>query len=97
MKEMGSPPSSIEELGNFTVENGLLRSDYLRTGHVFGSHIGGDFGEYKPLHSSFNAKLQAICESLELNQKQGNKKKKSSKGGEGVELSFIFISNSVGE
>ncbi|TYG72830.1 hypothetical protein ES288_D04G051100v1 [Gossypium darwinii] len=39
-----------------------------------GSHIGGDFGEYKPLHSSFNAKLQAICESLELNQKQGNKK-----------------------
>ncbi|GKV25353.1 hypothetical protein SLEP1_g34804 [Rubroshorea leprosula] len=34
-----------------------------------GAHISGDFGDYKPLHSSVDAKLQAICESL---QKQGN-------------------------
>ncbi|XVF39493.1 hypothetical protein PTKIN_Ptkin01aG0038900 [Pterospermum kingtungense] len=40
-----------------------------------GSHIGGDFGEYKPLHSSVDAKLQAICESLELNQKQGSRRR----------------------
>ncbi|KAK8624196.1 hypothetical protein V6N13_065549 [Hibiscus sabdariffa] len=44
-----------------------------------GSHIGGDFGDYKPLHSSVDAKLEAICESLEQDRKQGNKKKKSSK------------------
>ncbi|MBA0777246.1 hypothetical protein Gotri_005290, partial [Gossypium trilobum] len=62
-----------------------LRGDFARLNFPNlrhqGSHIGGDFGEYKPLHSSVDAKLQAICESLELNQKQGNnnKKKKSSK------------------
>ncbi|GMI82861.1 wound induced dedifferentiation 1, related to AP2 4 [Hibiscus trionum] len=42
-----------------------------------GSHIGGDFGEYKPLPSSVDAKLQAICESLEQNPKQRNTKKSS--------------------
>ncbi|KAK8642800.1 hypothetical protein V6N13_012132 [Hibiscus sabdariffa] len=42
-----------------------------------GSHVGGDFGEYKPLPSSVDAKLQAICESLEQNPKQGSKKKSS--------------------
>ncbi|PPD87618.1 hypothetical protein GOBAR_DD15453 [Gossypium barbadense] len=61
-----------------------LRGDFARLNFPNlrhqGSHIGGDFGEYKPLHSSVDAKLQAICESLELNQKQGNNnKKKSSK------------------
>ncbi|KAA3476685.1 ethylene-responsive transcription factor RAP2-13-like [Gossypium australe] len=62
-----------------------LRGDFARLNFPNlrhqGSHIGGDFGEYKPLHSSVDAKLQAICESLELNQKQGNnnKKKKTSK------------------
>ncbi|XP_022751063.1 ethylene-responsive transcription factor ERF060-like [Durio zibethinus] len=34
-----------------------------------GAHISGEFGDYKPLHSSVDAKLQAICQSL---QKQGN-------------------------
>ncbi|OMO64601.1 hypothetical protein CCACVL1_21646 [Corchorus capsularis] len=56
-----------------------LRGDFARLNFPNlrhqGSHIGGDFGEYKPLHSSVDAKLQAICESLELNQKQGSKKK----------------------
>ena len=39
-----------------------------------GAHVSGDFGDYKPLHSSVDAKLQAICQSLANNnsQKQGN-------------------------
>ena len=32
----------------------------------------GEFGDYKPLPSSVDAKLQAICESLASSQKQGN-------------------------
>ncbi|KAG4194171.1 hypothetical protein ERO13_A06G037400v2 [Gossypium hirsutum] len=56
-----------------------LRGDFARLNFPNlrhqGSHIGGEFGEYKPLHSSVDAKLQAICESLELNQKQANNKK----------------------
>ncbi|XWS29509.1 hypothetical protein CRYUN_Cryun24cG0035100 [Craigia yunnanensis] len=34
-----------------------------------GAHVSGEFGDYKPLHSSVDAKLQAICQSL---QKKGN-------------------------
>ncbi|OMO56027.1 hypothetical protein CCACVL1_26798 [Corchorus capsularis] len=34
-----------------------------------GANISGEFGDYKPLHSSVDAKLQAICQNL---QKQGN-------------------------
>ncbi|POO02835.1 AP2/ERF transcription factor [Trema orientale] len=38
-----------------------------------GAHVSGDFGNYKPLHSSVDAKLQAICQNLANNsQKQGN-------------------------
>ncbi|KNA21871.1 hypothetical protein SOVF_039260 [Spinacia oleracea] len=52
-----------------------LRGDFARLNFPNlrheGSHIGGEFGEYKPLHSSVNAKLEAICESL---AKQGNEK-----------------------
>ncbi|XP_043700152.1 ethylene-responsive transcription factor RAP2-4-like [Telopea speciosissima] len=33
---------------------------------------GGEFGDYKPLQSSVDAKLQAICQSLANSQKQGN-------------------------
>ncbi|KAL3845819.1 hypothetical protein ACJIZ3_003222 [Penstemon smallii] len=29
-----------------------------------GSHISGEFGEYKPLHASVDAKLQAVCKTL---------------------------------
>lgn len=36
-----------------------------------GAHVSGEFGHYKPLHSSVNAKLEAICQSLEISQKQG--------------------------
>ncbi|XP_074272652.1 ethylene-responsive transcription factor RAP2-4-like [Silene latifolia] len=59
-----------------------LRGDFARLNfpnlrHV-GSHIGGDFGEYKPLHSSVDAKLDVICANL---AKQGNlgKSRKSKK------------------
>ena len=52
-----------------------LRGDFARLNFPNlrhqGSHIGGEFGEYKPLHSSVDAKLQAICQSLEETQKQG--------------------------
>ncbi|PSS31651.1 Ethylene-responsive transcription factor RAP2-4 like [Actinidia chinensis var. chinensis] len=45
-----------------------LRGDYARLNFPnlrhSGSHIGGDFGEYKPLHSAVDAKLNAICQSL---------------------------------
>ncbi|KAI4321397.1 hypothetical protein MLD38_034781 [Melastoma candidum] len=29
-----------------------------------GSHVEGEFGKYNPLHSSVDAKLQAVCQSL---------------------------------
>ncbi|XVF61664.1 hypothetical protein PTKIN_Ptkin08bG0148600 [Pterospermum kingtungense] len=40
-----------------------------------GAHVCGEFGDYKPLHSSVDAKLQAICQSL---QKQGSSGKECS-------------------
>ncbi|XP_059631388.1 ethylene-responsive transcription factor RAP2-4 [Cornus florida] len=44
-----------------------------------GSHIGGDFGEYKPLHSYVDAKLQAICKSLAEGKSIDAKKKPKSR------------------
>lgn len=45
-----------------------LRGDFARLNFPNlrheGSHIGSDFGDYKPLHSSVDAKLQAICQTL---------------------------------
>ncbi|KAK2659697.1 hypothetical protein Ddye_006230 [Dipteronia dyeriana] len=58
-----------------------LRGDYARLNFPNlrhnGSHIGDEFGEYKPLHSSVDAKLAAICESLADSQKQGKKEKQN--------------------
>lgn len=58
-----------------------LRGDFARLNFPNlrheGAHIGGEFGEYKPLHSSVNAKLEAICESL---AKQGNEKHQGKSG-----------------
>lgn len=58
-----------------------LRGDFARLNFPNlrhnGSHIGGEFGEYKPLHSSVDAKLTAICESLAESQKQGKREKQS--------------------
>ncbi|GLT37224.1 hypothetical protein SLA2020_115560 [Shorea laevis] len=57
-----------------------LRGDFARLNFPnlrhHGSHINGEFGDYKPLHSSVDAKLEAICESLKDSQKQGKKKSK---------------------
>ncbi|CAN6542250.1 hypothetical protein C1H46_000020 [Malus baccata] len=54
-----------------------LRGDFARLNFPHLRHQGalvcGDFGHYKPLHSSVDAKLQAICQSLGANStKQGN-------------------------
>lgn len=52
-----------------------LRGDFARLNFPHlrheGSCVGDESGEYKPLHSSVDAKLQAICQSMEENQKQG--------------------------
>ncbi|KFK42189.1 hypothetical protein AALP_AA2G223100 [Arabis alpina] len=70
-----------------------LRGDFARLNFPNlrhnGSHIGGDFGEYKPLHSSVDAKLEAICQSMAENQKSeksttATKKKRGSKSPEKV-------------
>ncbi|OAY58158.1 ethylene-responsive transcription factor RAP2-4 [Manihot esculenta] len=59
-----------------------LRGDFARLNFPNlrhqGSHIQGKFGEYKPLPSSVDAKLEAICESLAESQKQGGKAEKKS-------------------
>lgn len=58
-----------------------LRGDFARLNFPNlkheGSCIGGEFGNYKPLHSSVDAKLQAICQSLA--EGKGNEKKSRSK------------------
>ncbi|KAK4726300.1 hypothetical protein R3W88_031217 [Solanum pinnatisectum] len=41
-----------------------------------GSLIGSEFGEYKPLHSSVDAKLQAICQDLAQGKSIDTKKKR---------------------
>ncbi|OAY35862.1 ethylene-responsive transcription factor RAP2-4 [Manihot esculenta] len=43
-----------------------------------GAHVSGEFGDYKPLHSSVDAKLQAICQSLANSQKHGKTEEQSS-------------------
>ncbi|GMI67957.1 wound induced dedifferentiation 1, related to AP2 4 [Hibiscus trionum] len=56
-----------------------LRGDFARLNFPNlrhqGAHVFGEFGDYKPLHASVDAKLQAICQSL---QKQGNPGKSGS-------------------
>ncbi|GAV90026.1 AP2 domain-containing protein [Cephalotus follicularis] len=51
-----------------------LRGDFARLNFPHLRHQGsqgsGDFGDYKPLHSSVDAKLQAICQSLAASKKQ---------------------------
>ncbi|XP_028790410.1 ethylene-responsive transcription factor RAP2-4-like [Neltuma alba] len=53
-----------------------LRGDFARLNFSHlqhqGAHVLGECGNYKPLDSSVDAKLQAICESLATFQKQGN-------------------------
>ncbi|KAE8704917.1 Ethylene-responsive transcription factor RAP2-4 [Hibiscus syriacus] len=46
----------------------MLRGEFARLNFPHlkhqGSHVSGEYGGFKPLHSSVDAKLQAICESL---------------------------------
>ncbi|KAG2322759.1 hypothetical protein Bca4012_058224 [Brassica carinata] len=60
-----------------------LRGDFARLNFPSlrhnGSHIGGEFGEYKPLHSTVDAKLEAICQSMAEAEKQDKTTKKGSK------------------
>ncbi|CAA2982297.1 ethylene-responsive transcription factor RAP2-4-like [Olea europaea subsp. europaea] len=57
-----------------------LRGDFARLNFPNlrhnGSHIGGEFGEYKPLHASVDAKLQAICQTLAEGKSIDSKKSK---------------------
>jgi EREBP-like factor len=60
-----------------------LRGDFARLNFPnlrhSGSHVGGEFGEYKPLHSSVDAKLDAICDGLATNSQKQGKQVSSSK------------------
>lgn len=50
-----------------------LRGEFARLNFPDLRHqLSQDFGDFKPLHSSVDAKLEAICQSLADSQKQGN-------------------------
>ncbi|KAG7592599.1 AP2/ERF domain [Arabidopsis thaliana x Arabidopsis arenosa] len=56
-----------------------LRGDFARLNFPNLRHNGSNIGEYQPLQSSVDAKLEAICQNLaEMTQKQGKSTKKSS-------------------
>jgi EREBP-like factor len=57
-----------------------LRGDFARLNFPNMKDQQGLFGEFKVLHSSIDAKLDAICESLGDVNKQGKIEKKSVKG-----------------
>ncbi|KAI6687717.1 hypothetical protein NL676_024545 [Syzygium grande] len=67
-----------------------LRGDFARLNFPHlkhkGSHIEGDFGDYKPLHSSVDAKLQAICQSLAEKPAHGKKRRSGPAGGSAAAL-----------
>ncbi|KAK7318586.1 hypothetical protein RJT34_03289 [Clitoria ternatea] len=60
-----------------------LRGEFARLNFPHLKHHGafvcGDFGDYKPLPSSVDSKLQAICESLAISRKQGNEEEEDEK------------------
>lgn len=62
-----------------------LRGDFARLNFPHlkhkGSHIQGDFGDYKPLHSSVDAKLQAICQDMAEKPADGKKRRSAPAGG----------------
>ncbi|KAI3757379.1 hypothetical protein L6452_04916 [Arctium lappa] len=72
-----------------------LRGDYARLNFLHlrhnGSHIGGAFGDYKPLHSSVDAKLESICRSLaegksiDAGKKKGSRRSSAAKARTAVE------------
>ncbi|KAM3237886.1 ethylene-responsive transcription factor RAP2-13 [Capsicum annuum] len=52
----------------------MLRGDFARLNF---SHLRHNFGEYNPLHSSVDAKLKDICQSLAQGKSIDSKKKKT--------------------
>ncbi|PIN05035.1 hypothetical protein CDL12_22427 [Handroanthus impetiginosus] len=60
-----------------------LRGDFARLNFPHlrqnGSYLGGDLCEYKPLHASVDAKLQAICQTLAEGKSIDAKKIKNSR------------------
>ncbi|XP_071712097.1 ethylene-responsive transcription factor RAP2-4 [Rutidosis leptorrhynchoides] len=67
-----------------------LRGDHARLNFPHlrhnGSHIGGAFGDYAPLHSSVDAKLKAICQSLAEGKSIDGAKKKSQRRSTAVKV-----------
>ncbi|XP_019175006.1 PREDICTED: ethylene-responsive transcription factor RAP2-13-like [Ipomoea nil] len=61
----------------YQLRGDLARLNFPHLRHN-GSLIGGDFGEYKPLHSSVDAKLQAICKNMAQGKSIDSKKSKGS-------------------
>ncbi|KAJ4909127.1 Ethylene-responsive transcription factor RAP2-4 [Raphanus sativus] len=62
-----------------------LRGDNARLNFPNLSHSGSHIGEYKPLHSTVDAKLEAICRSMaETPQKQDKASRKRAKKAEPV-------------
>ncbi|CAL1408898.1 unnamed protein product [Linum trigynum] len=67
-----------------------LRGDFARLNFPNlrhqGAHVSGEFGEYKPLHSSVEAKLQAICQDLKQGKtgEPGSKRGKKAKSAVGT-------------
>ncbi|XP_062099141.1 ethylene-responsive transcription factor RAP2-4 [Humulus lupulus] len=56
-----------------------LRGDFARLNFPHLRHQGSaELGDFKPLHSSVDAKLQAICQNLAESQTQGKKKAEKS-------------------
>lgn len=55
----------------------MLRGDFARLNFPQLRHNGGDFGDYNPLHSSVDAKLKDICQSLAQGKSIDSKKKKT--------------------
>ncbi|KAL1216258.1 Ethylene-responsive transcription factor RAP2-13 [Cardamine amara subsp. amara] len=55
-----------------------LRGGFARLNFPNLRHDGSNVGEYQPLQSSVDAKLEAICQNLAETQKQGKSTKKSS-------------------
>lgn len=54
----------------FNLRGDTARLNFPNLRHK-GSHVGCEFGEYQPLHSTVDAKLQAICQGLAESRKQG--------------------------
>ncbi|KAF5180090.1 Ethylene-responsive transcription factor [Thalictrum thalictroides] len=70
----------------------LARLNFPHLRHQ-GSHIGGGFSGYKPLHSSVDAKLEAICQSL----KQGKSGKPTVKKSMGKQSPVVVEDSSSEE